>query len=259
MPRTKKTETSITEALDTPIEKTIEEAADYLGVAPIRLQELFCDRLQSAEPMVWLTVPTEHEQRLEIFKPEIDAENSVRRFDVPTEPAAELPPVVEEELPVIQHEAPKPKRGKGGKLTEKKTEAISKGREASSKTQKGVSDALTILQAQQGIQDAAQAGSTYLHAFTATLGKVKGQGLTTIAAQMLQELNDKSGFTPDEILQDLGIELSADIQNELMEVLNPALGKYQQATEEILETSWGNGFNLQEELENLTGLLNSSN
>jgi hypothetical protein len=76
---------------------------------------------------------------------------------------------------------------------------------------------------------------------------------------MLQELNDKSGFTPDEILQDLGIELSADIQNELMEVLNPALGKYQQATKEILETSWGNGFNLQEELENLTGLLNSSN
>jgi hypothetical protein len=259
MPRTKKPESTITEALNTSLEKTIEEAADYLGVAPIRLQELFCDRLQSAEPMVWLTIPTEHEERLEIFKREIDAENSVRRFDTPTEPTAELPPVVEEELPIIQDEAPKPKRGKGGKLTEKKTEAISKGREASTKTQKGISDALTILQAQQGIQDAAQAGSTYLHAFTATLGKVKGQGLTTIAAQMLQELNDKSGFTPDEILQDLGIELSANIQNELMEVLNPALGKYQQATEEILETSWGNGFNLQEELENLTGLLNSSN
>jgi len=220
MPRNKKPESTITEALNTPLEKTIEEAADYLGVAPIWLQELFCDRLNSVEPMTWLTIPTEHEERLEIFKREIDAENSVRRFDNPTEPAAELPPVVEEELPIIQDEAPKPKRGKGGKLTQKKTEAISKGREASTKTQKGVSDALTILQAQQGIQDAAQAGSTYLHAFTATLGKVKGQGLTTIAAQMLQELNDKSGFTPDEILQDLGIELSADIQNELMEVLN---------------------------------------
>jgi hypothetical protein len=257
MPRTKKPESTISEALDTPIEKTIEEAADYLGVAPIRLQELFCDRLQSAEPMIWLTVPTEHEERLEIFKREIDAENSVRRFDAPTEPPAEIPQL--EELPIIQDEAPQPKKGKGGKLTQKKTEAISKGREASSKTQKGVADALTILQAQQGIQDAAQAGSTYLHAFTATLGKVKGQGLTTIAAQMLQDLNNKSGFTPDEILQDLGIELSADIQSELMEVLNPALGKYQEATQEILETSWGNGFNLQEELENLTGLLNSSN
>jgi len=256
MPRNKKTESTIAEALNTRVERTLEEAADYLGVAPIRLQELFCDRLNSVEPMTWLTVPTEHEERLEIFKREIDAENSVRRFDAPTEPAAEIPQ--SGEVPIIQDE-PKPKRGKGGKLTEKKTEAIDKGRKASTQTQKGVADALTILQAQQGIQDAAQAGSTYLHAFTATLGKVKGQGLTTIAAQMLQELNDKSGFTPDEILQDLGIELSADIQNELMEVLNPALGKYQQATEEILETSWGNGFNLQEELENLTGLLNSSN
>jgi hypothetical protein len=261
MPRsTKKAQTfesTITEALDTPIERTVEEAADYLGVAPIRLQEIFCDRLQSAEPMVWLTIPTEHEERLEIFKREIDAENSVRRFDAPTEPAAEI--LQSEELPIIQDEPSKSKCGKGGKLTEKKTEAIDKGRKASTQTQKGVADALTILQAQQGIQDAAQAGSTYLHAFTATLGKVKGQGLTTIAAQMLQDLNNKSGFTPDEILQDLGIELSADIQSELMEVLNPALGKYQQATEEILETSWGNGFNLQEELESLTELLNSSN
>ena len=76
MPRNKKTESTISEALDTPIERTLEEAADYLGVAPIRLQELFCDRLQSAEPMVWLTIPTEHEERLEIFKREIDAENS---------------------------------------------------------------------------------------------------------------------------------------------------------------------------------------
>ena len=136
MPRNKKTESTIAEALDTPVERTLEEAADYLGVAPIRLQELFCDRLNSIEPMTWLTVPTEHEERLEIFKREIDAENSVGRFDVPTEPV-ELPQT--DQLPIIQDEAPKPKRGKGGKLTEKKTEAISKGREASSKTQKGVS------------------------------------------------------------------------------------------------------------------------
>ena len=99
MPRNKKTETSITEALNTPVEKTVEEAADYLGVSVIRLQELFCDRLQSAEPMIWLTIPTEHEERLEIFKREIDAENSVRRFDVPSETAAQIPQP--EELPII--------------------------------------------------------------------------------------------------------------------------------------------------------------
>jgi hypothetical protein len=111
MPRNKKTESTIAEALNTRVERTLEEAADYLGVAPIRLQELFCDRLNSVEPMTWLTVPTEHEERLEIFKREIDAENSVRRFDAPTEPAAEIPQ--SGEVPIIQDE-PKPKRGKGG-------------------------------------------------------------------------------------------------------------------------------------------------
>jgi hypothetical protein len=249
---------TIADALDTPLNLDWDVTAETLNVTIPELQERMASKLDDTV-FTWANIPVEHQSVVDAVTRDLDAERSIRSFGEEREPVAKLPPVVEEELPIILDEAPKPKRGKGGKLTQKKTEAISKGREASSKTQKGVSDALTILQAQQGIQDAAQAGSTYLHAFTATLGKVKGQGLTTIAAQMLQELNDKSGFTPDEILQDLGIELSADIQNELMEVLNPALGKYQQATEEILETSWGNGFNLQEELENLTGLLNSSN
>ena len=255
MPRAKKVTTAqeietIQDALNTPVERTLEDAADYLGVAPIRLQELFCDRLNSIDPMTWLTIPLEKESLLEEFKRDMDASASVRRLD--PEPVAPEPPIIEDE-------APKLAKTKASKLTQKKTDAIAKGREASTKTQKGVADALTILQAQQGIQDASQAGSTYLHAFTATLGKVKGQGLTTIAAQMLQDLNDKSGFSPDEILQDLGIELSEDIQNELMEVITPALGKYQEATQEILETSWLNQqFNLQDELDQLTKSLNST-
>lgn len=57
MPRTKKTELTITEALDTPIEQTIEEAAATLGIDPFRLQELFVERLGSDDPMVWLTIP----------------------------------------------------------------------------------------------------------------------------------------------------------------------------------------------------------
>lgn len=249
---------SIADALDTPLNLDWDSTAENLNTTIPELQERLAVKLDDTV-FTWANIPVEHQPLIDAVARDLESEASVRRFDTPTEPAAELPLVVEEELPVIQEEAPQPKRSKGGKLTEKKTEAIDKGRKASTQTQKGVADALTILQAQQGIQDAAQAGSTYLHAFTATLGKVKGQGLTTIAAQMIQDLNNKSGFTPDEILQDLGIELSADIQSELMEVLNPALGKYQQATEEILETSWGNGFNLQEELESLTGLLNSSN
>ena len=267
MPRKLSTKTAenttqaIADALDTPLNVEWDTTAEKLMVTIPELQERMACKLDDTV-FTWANIPAEHQPVVDAVARDLDAERSIRSFGEEREPIAELPPVAEipqsEELPIIEDE-PKPKRGKGGKLTQKKAEAIDKGRKASTQTQKGVADALTILQAQQGIQDAAQAGSTYLHAFTATLGKVKGQGLTTIAAQMLQDLNNKSGFTPDEILQDLGIELSADIQSELMEVLNPALGKYQQATEEILETSWGNGFNLQEELENLTGLLNSSN
>jgi hypothetical protein len=97
MPRSKKAQavqeevTTIEQALDTPIERTLEDAADYLGVAPIRLQEMFCDRLSSNEPMAWLTIPLEYEPLLEAFKRDLDAENSVRRFDAPTEPAANSP------------------------------------------------------------------------------------------------------------------------------------------------------------------------
>jgi hypothetical protein len=45
--------------------------------------------------MAWLTIPLEQEPLLEAFKRDLDAENSVRRFDIPSEPAAQLPPVVE--------------------------------------------------------------------------------------------------------------------------------------------------------------------
>lgn len=102
MPRTKKTASAqeietIEQALDTPIERTLEDAADYLGIAPIRLQELFCDRLNSIEPMTWLTIPLDHEPLLEEMKRDMDASASVRRLDPQPEPAPELPPIWEEE------------------------------------------------------------------------------------------------------------------------------------------------------------------
>ena len=133
MPRSKKAQavpeevTTIEQALDTPVERTLEDAADYLGVAPIRLQEMFCDRLSSNEPMAWLTIPLEYEPLLEAFKRDLDAENSVRRLDGSTEPAAQLPPVADiPELPeemqiqkVDEHSKKQPTA-----LTEKKVERL---------------------------------------------------------------------------------------------------------------------------------------
>jgi len=124
MPRPKKpTETSITEALDTPVEQTIEEVADRIGVDPFRLQELFVERLGTDDPMVWLTIPTEHEPLLAEIKRSLESEASVRRFDIPTEPA-ELLPIVEP--PIIQdsQQIEQKPHTEPSDLTQTKTEAI---------------------------------------------------------------------------------------------------------------------------------------
>lgn len=258
MPRAKKSQTvesTITEALDTPLEKTIDEAAEYLGVAPIRVQELFVERLNSHEAIVWLTVPTEYEYLLEIFKREIDAEASVRRFDQPSEPAAELPPVVEP--PVIQDAAPieqKPHTDPSG-LTQTKTEAIDQNRQAATQTNQGISEALMLLQAQQGVMDSSQAATAYLTAFTANLANLKGEGLTVIAAQTLQEISKKSGFDPNEILKQVGVPLSSETQEKLNKAMGQVLGNVQSAATEINSTTWGNGYDLGNELQNLEQLI----
>jgi hypothetical protein len=246
--------TTIEQALDTPVERTLEDAADYLGVAPIRLQEMFCDRLSSHEPMAWLTIPLEQEPLLEALKRDLDAENSVRRLDAPTEPA-QLPPVAEEtELPVVQEQGKHDSEGSA--LTEKKTQAIKETREAATQTNAGISETLTLLQAQQGLIDSSQAGTAYLTTYTANLTNVKGEGLTVIAAQMLQEISQKSGFDPNAILSQVGVALTPETQQKLQETMGQVLGKAQSAATEIQQTSWGNGYDLQTELGHLTNLMN---
>ncbi len=261
MPRTRKptTETAIEtieQALDTPIERTLEDAADYLGVAPIRLQEMFSDRLSSNEPMAWLTIPLEHEPLLEAFKRDLDAENSVRRLDAPTEPAAQLPPVVEDIRELPEEPQPKKSKRKSSALTEKKSEAINQTRQAATQTNAGISETLTLLQAQQGLIDSSQAGTAYLTTYTANLTNVKGEGLTVIAAQMLQEISQKSGFDPQEILKQVGVPLTPETQQKLQDTMGQVLGKAQAASTEIQQTSWGNGYDLQAELGHLNNLMN---
>ena len=52
--------------------KTIDEAAEYVGVAGIRLLELFSELLDLPEAMGWETVPTEHDHLLNEFKAQVD-------------------------------------------------------------------------------------------------------------------------------------------------------------------------------------------
>lgn len=270
MARAKKSQSDITTAaegismiLESPVQKSIDEAASFVGCAEIRLLEMFSERLESPEVMLWESVPVEHEALLVEFKQQQDAFNSVRALE--PEMPQEISPVQgetpEEEPPMLQEEPEQPKAKKNSRkssaLTKKKSEAIAQGRAATKQTNQGVKQVLAKLQAQEGIKDAANAGTTYLQAFQATLNHVKGEGLTVLAAEMIQGLSAESDFTPDEILSELGVSLSSETQQALLEKLTPVLGKSEMATQEILSTAWGNGISLDAELSQLTSLLNS--
>jgi hypothetical protein len=247
--------TELKDILNQEPEKTVTEAAEYVGTTEAQLLEMFCERLSDGSVLAWHTVPTEHEPLLDEFKNLVAAEASVRRFDAPTEPAAKLPPVAEEtELPVVQEQGKHDSEGSA--LTEKKTQAIKETREAATQTNAGISETLTLLQAQQGLIDSSQAGTAYLTTYTANLTNVKGEGLTVIAAQMLQEISQKSGFDPNTILKQVGVPLTPETQQKLQETMGQVLGKAQSAATEIQQTSWGNGYDLQTELGHLSNLMN---
>jgi hypothetical protein len=65
------------------------------------------------------------------------------------------------EIPELPEEV-QPKKSKSTALTEKKTQAIKETREAATQTNAGISETLTLLQAQQGLIDSSQAGTAYL-------------------------------------------------------------------------------------------------
>jgi hypothetical protein len=267
MARAKKSQIEVTTAeqgmsmiLDTPVEKSIDEAAKVVGVAEIRLLEMFSERLELPEALGWETVPSEHESLLAEFKQQQDAFNSVRALE--PEPVVE-PPIPTPEPPILEDE-PQPKKRGGRKkkestaLTQKKTEAIQDNRQSATQTHSGVAETLTILSAQEGAQDGANAATAYLHGLVSNMTNIKGEGATVIAAEMLQRTANKRGFNPDEVLQKIGVPLSSQTREILNDVMGEVLGKAQAATEEMTDTAWGNGYNVQDELTRLKNLMNLS-
>lgn len=245
----------ITAALDAPVNLEWSATAEKLNIPVPELQERIAAKLNDSTVFTWENFPAEHEPLVEAIARDLDAERSTRKLEpqaeIPQLSAQPEPPVIEEEPKTAKHS-----KRKSSALTQKKTKAIEKGREATQQTQQGVKETLVRLQAQAGIKDAANAGTVYLQAFQGTLNQVKGQGLTVIAAEMIRDLSADSDFNPDDILQDLGVSLSPDTQQALLQQLTPVLGKSQEATQEILETAWGNGIDLQAELSQLNSLMN---
>jgi hypothetical protein len=254
---TKKSATQeIAEALNTPVNLNWCDVAEELGVTIPDLQERFAAKLSDSTVFAWDTIPVEHQPVVDAIARDLDAERSTRKLEPQAEnpqlPEVSEPPILEEKLEA------KPKRQRrSSALTEKKEKSIKETRQAATQTNAGISETLTLLQAQQGLIDSSQAGTAYLTTYTANLTNVKGEGLTVIAAQMLQEISQKSGFDPNAILQQVGVPLTPETQQKLQETMGQVLGKAQSAAEEIQQTSWGNGYDLQAELTKLNNLMNS--
>jgi hypothetical protein len=267
MPRSKKAQavqeevTTIEQALDTPIERTLEDAADYLGVAPIRLQEMFCEKLNSNDPMAWLTIPLEYEPLLEAFKRDLDAEASVRRFDVPSEPAAQLPPVAD--LPELPEEMQIQKVDEHAKkdptaLTEKKAEKLKESDQKAQQLASSDNEVKIKLHALKGQKSGAQLATIELAAEDLTYRKIKGEALVRKVGQLTSEMSAQSDFDPIELLAELGIDSNSEIFEDLKQQIEPALGKLESAVAEITENAWVNGVKLEVELSQLENLMNSN-
>jgi hypothetical protein len=267
MPRSKKAQavqeeaTTIEQALDTPVERTLEDAADYLGVAPIRLQEMFCEKLSSNDPMAWLTIPLEYESLLEALKRDLDAENSVRRLDAPTEPAAQLPPVAD--IPKLPEEMQIQKVDEHAKkeptaLTEKKAEKLKESDQKAQQLASSDNEVKVKLHALKGQKSGAQLATIELAAEDLTYRKIKGEALVRKVGQLTSEMSVQSDFDPIELLAELGIDSNSEIFEDLKQQIEPALGKLESATAEIVENAWVNGVNLEVELSQLENLMNSN-
>jgi hypothetical protein len=267
MARSKKSEVATAEAgmtmiLDTPVEKSIDEAAKLVGVAEIRLLEMFSERLGLPEAMGWETVPNEHESLLAEFKNQQDAFNSVRALE-PEKEVASAPSEMPVEPPIMEDE-PKPKKrgGKGKKessaLTQQKTTALKESEQKAQQLTVSDQQVKVALHARKGQKSGAQLATVELAAEDLTYRKIKGEALTRKVGQLTSEIAAESKFDPIQVLKELGIDSNSEIFEDLRQQLEPALGKLESATAEIVDNAWVNGIDLETELGNLESLMNSS-
>jgi hypothetical protein len=248
--------------LDTPVEKSIDEAAKLVGVAEIRLLEMFSERLQQPEAMGWETVPIAHEGLLAEFKQQQDAFNSVRALE-PEKEVASASSEMPIESPTMEDEPKSKKRGGKGKkessaLTQQKTTALKESEQKAQQLTVSDQQVKVALHARKGQKSGAQLATIELAAEDLTYRKIKGEALTRKVGQLTSEIATESNFDPIQVLKELGINSNSEIFEELRQQIEPALGKLESATAEIVDNAWVNGIDLEVELGNLEILMNSS-
>ncbi len=253
--------TELKDILNEEPEKTVTEAAEYVGITEAELLEMFCERLSDGSVLAWYTVPTEYEPLLDEFKNLVAAEASVRRFDAPTEFAVKLPPVAEipelpEEMQIQKVDEHAKKEPTG--LTQTKSKKLKESDQKAQQLASSDNQVKVKLHALKGQKSGAQLATIELAAEDLTYRKIKGEALTRKVGQLTSEIAAESDFDPIQLLAELGIDSNSEIFEDLRQQIEPALGKLESATAEIVENAWVNGIDLGVELSQLENLLNSN-
>jgi len=243
---------AIADALDTPLNLEWDETAEPLGLTIPELQERMAAKLDETV-FTWANIPAEHQPVVDAVARDIEAENSVRRFDIPSSPQ-QLPPATE--IPELPEEPqPKQSKRKSSALTERKTKTLEKATKDAEKLDTGIVKAEQLLRAQKGAKVGAKLATIELLAEESAYNQVKGAALKRKVAALVNELAEEENFDPDELLKEVGLDSIPDTLQDLMEEIAPALGKLDEGTQEVIETSWVNGLHI--DLSHLESLLNS--
>jgi hypothetical protein len=258
---TKKSSTQeIAEALNTPVNLNWCDVAEELGVTIPDLQERFAAKLD-ATVFSWDTIPVEHQSVVDAIARDVDAERSTRKLEpqaeTPQLPEATEPPLLDEEV------QPKKRSGRSKKattaLTKKKAESLQNSDQKSQQLAASDVQIKQALHVKKGQKSGAQLATLELAAEDATYRSIKGQALVRKVAQLSSELAAESDFDPIQILKDAGIEPNDEILEALREQIEPTLGKFEMAVEEITANAWVNGIDLGTEFSHLESLLSSNN
>jgi hypothetical protein len=249
----------ITAALDTPLNLEWSATAEKLNISVPELQERVAAKLDDSTVFAWENLPCEHESLVDAIARDLESESSVRRLTPELEEAPQLPA-----QPPILEDEPQPKQ-RGGRLKKQSTDLTKKKAESLKKSdqkaqQLAVSDqqVKVALHARKGQKSGAQLATIELAAEDATYRKIKGEALVRKVGQLTSEIAAESEFNPMQVLKELGIDSNSEIFEDLKQQIEPALGKLETATGEIVAKAWVNGVNLGVELGNLDSLMNSS-
>ena len=258
MARNKKNPTQeIADAINTTPDLDWLETAENLGLSVPELQERMASRLGDIV-FAWELIPTEHGPVIDAIKRDLEAESSVRRLSEATEP-----PIEQAQEPPLLQEEPQPEKKRRGRkpstaLTQKKSEALKTSDQKSQQLAASDQEVKVRLHARKGQKSGAQLATIELAAEDLTYRKVKGEALLRKTGQLISEISGSADIDPVQVLSELGLDTNDEIFDALRTQIEPALGKIDSTTAEIVESAWVNGIDLETELGNLESLLNSN-